>query len=117
MIGDQIDRDVQCAHNSGVRSIFYAANTEYTETNYENIGKRVIPDFSIIDFRQLPFVIEEINRDIQFLDAQKDEIRLNYRQYIKDLPSSQRIKVGLLQDGDGQNQNSKFLHCGILQED
>ncbi len=75
------------------------------------------PDFSILDFRQLQSVIEVMNEDVKFIDSKDVDFQNHYRTHINELPSSKRIKVGLLQDDDGINQIDKFWKTGVFKHD
>ena len=97
MIGDSI---IECAHNAGMRSIYYAYNPKDKSANYKSLPT-CLPDFTILDFRQLPYILEVMNKDAKYLENQK--YIQDYRSHLKELPSGQRIRVGLLQDGDGTN--------------
>lgn len=51
IVGDQIDRDVACAHDSGIRSVYFGVAPYNREANYKALGHGCIPDFSILDLR------------------------------------------------------------------
>ncbi len=106
IIGDQIDRDIVCAHLASVRSVFFGLAPFNREANARSLSHGHIPNFSILDFRQLPLVIKVLDEDAKFINAQnssKFESEYRVPENFKLLPSSKRLRVGLLQDGDGAN--------------
>lgn len=75
------------------------------EANAKALNLGHVPHFSILDFRQLPFLLSVMNEDARFINEQSDTFQDEYRhaENFRRLPSSKRIRVGLLQDGDGIN--------------
>ncbi len=53
-----------------------------------------------MDLRQLPYILDVMKADADFI--QQQSYAVEYRQHLKELPSAKRIRVGLLIDGDGQ---------------
>ena len=120
MIGDQLDRDIICAHLASVRSIFYGVAPYNRQANAKALSHGHAPHFSILDFRQLPKIVKLLDEDAKFinsLNSQKFESEYRIPENYSQLPSSKRIRVGLLQDGDGANQIAKFWKTGLLNED
>ena len=99
-MGDQLDKDVACANLAGVRSVFYGVHAQNKEANCKAIAHGHVPQFSILDLRQLPMIVKVMDADIKYLN----EKGLQYsHETLKSLPSAQRRRIGLLQDGDGAN--------------
>lgn len=71
IVGDQIDRDVVCAHLVSVRSVFFGLAPYNREANTRSLAHGHIPDFSILDFRQLPMVVKVLDADATFINEQK----------------------------------------------
>lgn len=100
LVGDQLDKDVACAHMAGVRSVFYGVHASNREANCKAIAHGHAPQFSILDLRQLPMIVKVMDADVKYLQ----EKGLEYsHETLKGLPSAQRPRIGLLQDGDGAN--------------
>ena len=68
IIGDQIDRDIACGHLAGIRSVFFAYRPYNPAANYKAFALGEHPDFSILDFRQLPYILEIMNHDVKFIE-------------------------------------------------
>ena len=70
------------------------------------MGQHARPDFSILDFRQLRYAIEVMNKDLaECITPNQAAFNREYRfneKVIGMLPSQKRIKVGLLIDGDAK---------------
>lgn len=100
LMGDQLDKDVACANVAGVRSVFYGVHAANKDANCKAISHGHVPQFSILDLRQLPKIVKVMDADIKYLQ----EAGLEYSpETLKTLPSAKRLRVGLLQDGDGAN--------------
>ena len=61
LMGDQIDRDVVCAHLVGVRSIYFGLAPYNPEANFKALAHGHIPDFSVLDFSQLPGIVKVLD--------------------------------------------------------
>eukprot|EP00347_Sterkiella_histriomuscorum_P013735 403363567 len=117
VIGDSIGKDIVCGHLAGTRSIQIVYSQSNKAKNYKKIEEGHVPDFTILDLRQISYILDVMNEDANFLNQQNQDYQDTYRQHLKVLPSQNRIKVGLLQDGDGINRIDQFWNIGILQED
>ena len=51
IVGDQIDRDVICAHLAGLRSVYFGLAPYNKEANAKSLAHGHLPDFSILDLR------------------------------------------------------------------
>lgn len=75
------------------------------EANAKALSIGHVPQFSLLDFRQLPFLLFVLAADADFINQQSETFQQEYRtpEHYKQLPSAKRVRVGLLQDGDGVN--------------
>lgn len=69
MIGDQMDRDIECAHRSNIRSIYMAYCPENLTNDEKALGKGELPDFHMIDLRQVEFLLKIMDKDVKFIEA------------------------------------------------
>ena len=69
MVGDAIGADVLCAHLVGFRSVYFGLVPYSKKHNYEALREGIKPDFSMIDFRQLPHMVKVMNEDVKFIEA------------------------------------------------
>ena len=67
LIGDQIDRDVICAHLAGIRTVYFGLSPYNAQANFKALSHGHAPHFSILDFRQLPDVIKVLDDDATFI--------------------------------------------------
>jgi len=103
IVGDKINRCLAAGHMAGIRTVYFSNIPQHRDANCKAMAHGAHPDFSILDFRQIPYIIEVMQKDcekigelgIQDGTYRKPEI---YRT----LPSAHRIKVGLLIDGNGE---------------
>jgi putative hydrolase of the HAD superfamily len=69
LIGDQIDRDIVCAHLCSIRSIYFGLAPYNREANLKALAHGHAPHFSLLDFRQLPAVVRLMGKDAEFIRA------------------------------------------------
>ncbi|CDW86356.1 inositol-tetrakisphosphate 1-kinase [Stylonychia lemnae] len=117
-IGDSLAKDILCAHRAGIRSIFMSYCPSNVKQNYQSLASGIIPDFTIVDMRSLPSIFKIMDDDVAFIQSLGDpQIIKSYRDILQQLPSQNRMRVGLLQDGDGVNRNDQFHKTGLLFEE
>ncbi len=94
MIGDMIDRDVQCGLNANVRTLWFTQNQFDPLVNAKKM-KTCQPDFAFSQYAQLPGIVELMERDAEFLKGQSEEVQKGYRKpenYAR-LPSQNLLRV------------------------
>ena len=68
LVGDQIDRDISSAHLAGMRTVFFSNVPSSRHANCMALAHGCPhPDFSILDFRQLRYVVEVLNKDMEYI--------------------------------------------------
>lgn len=70
MVGDQLSKCLACAHQSGLRTVYLSNVPNHRHANCHALalgGHR--PDFSILDFRQLRYCIQIMNKDVEHVSG------------------------------------------------
>lgn len=104
IVGNKLDRSLACGLAAGIRTVYLQNEPRHDHSNAKALSHGFHPDFTILDLRQIPYILEVMRADVQFIEQmQSGGVQgYQYRQHMKELPSSKRIRVGLLIDGDGQ---------------
>ena len=66
-VGDSIAKDVLSANQASIRSIHMAYIPADKKSKYEMLEKGIVPDFSILDLRQIPYILEVLKEDIKYI--------------------------------------------------
>jgi FMN phosphatase YigB (HAD superfamily) len=89
MVGDQLTKCLASAHACGLRRVYFSNVPQHRTKNCHALAMGTpAPDFSILDFRQLRYLVPLMDADAKAM--------------IAPLPSQKRIKVGLLIDGNAK---------------
>jgi len=68
MIGDMIDRDIDCAHKHGIRSVWYRFSPYRQNLNLQKLQEGILPDFTIVNLLQLPHLLaSSLSEDAAFI--------------------------------------------------
>jgi len=56
-----------CANLAGVRSVYFGYAPYNRQANFKALSHGHVPDFSLLDFRQLPNIVKVMDEDVKFI--------------------------------------------------
>ena len=61
-----MDKCLSCGHLNGMRTVYLSnvANHRHANCHALALGQHARPDFSVLDFRQLRYTLEVMNKDV-----------------------------------------------------
>jgi len=67
LVGDKLDRSLASGKGAGIRTVLYASCKHNRETNCKALAHGHHPDFTILDYTQIQYVLEVMARDTHFI--------------------------------------------------
>ena len=112
-MSSKIERDLILANKIGIRSIFFSENANVDDFMFMKYYK---PEFHVISHLHFPSVLEQINRDIVYLDKKFGNEGYDFHNLdcLHELPSQNLINVGVwICFTNGKTENY-YLNNGIF---